>query len=294
MRQDLGRSSFPPMHQGCKIDQFTHLKPSSFEGGTDPIKDETWMEEMEKILTMLNCTEEQKVLFATFKLVGEAKRWWHAINLLEELRAVPIEMTWGHFKQYATKFMELSRFAPSMVPNEYQKVRWFERDLNQRIHEHMACLQIQDFVELVEKATVLESSLQRGAEASERRKKPMSPRSQANIRKGSRRGEKDVAGQGLEGNDQGRQGNSSHPHCPRCNQRQWGECRSRGVVCYRCSKYGHIDIECQEPPNNTPSPNQNQRNNLVPRGSGAPTHVFILCTPEGDNAKGAGNMSTLA
>ncbi|XP_057982265.1 uncharacterized protein LOC131167479 [Malania oleifera] len=125
-------------------------------------------------------------------MAREAERWWHAMKLLEEQRTVPIAMTWGRFKQvfynryfpittrkvkaeeffnptqerltvqqYTTRFLELSRFAPSMVPDEYQKARWFERGLNQRIHKHMACLQIQDFAELVEKATIAESSLQR-------------------------------------------------------------------------------------------------------------------------------------
>ncbi|XP_057950986.1 uncharacterized protein LOC131145819 [Malania oleifera] len=151
---------------------------------------------MEKILAVLNCIEEQKVLFATFELVEEVEWWWHVLNLIVEQRAVPIVMTWGHFKQvfydryflamtrnakaeeffsfqgrliiqhYAAKFLKLSHFAPSIVRNEYQKARWFERGLNQRIHEHMACLQIQDFMELVKKATVAESSLQRRMEAS--------------------------------------------------------------------------------------------------------------------------------
>ncbi|XP_057953779.1 uncharacterized protein LOC131148057 [Malania oleifera] len=132
-----------------------------------------WMQELEKILAVLNCSEEQKILFATFKLGGEAEQWWHAMKLLEEQQVVPKVMTWDHFKQvfydqyfpattrnlkakkffslalgcltvqrYAAKFMKLSWFAPSMVPDEYQNARWFERDLNQRIHEHMACLQI--------------------------------------------------------------------------------------------------------------------------------------------------------
>ncbi|XP_057981297.1 uncharacterized protein LOC131166739 [Malania oleifera] len=197
MRRDFGGSSYPSMNQGCTIDQFTHLKPSTFEGGTDLIKAETWMQEMEKILVVLNCTEEQKVLFATFKLTREAKQWWHAVKLLEEQQAVPIVMTWGHFKQvfydryfpattrnvkadkffnltqgcltvqqYAARFLELSFFVPFMVSYEYQKARWFERGLNHRIHEHMVCLQIQDFTELVDKATVVEPSLQKGAEVS--------------------------------------------------------------------------------------------------------------------------------
>ncbi|XP_057954122.1 uncharacterized protein LOC131148441 [Malania oleifera] len=201
IRRDFGGTSYPLVHQGCTIDQFTRLKPLSFEGGTDPIKAEMWMQEMEKILAMLNCTKEQKVLFATFKLTGEVERWWHAMKLLEEQPVVPIAMTWGRFKQYAARFLELSHFALSVVLDEYQKVRWFERGLNQRIHEHMACLQIQEFTELVEKATVAESSLQRGTKVFDRRKRPASPRSQSNVRQGSWRRDRDVLGQGSKRKD---------------------------------------------------------------------------------------------
>ncbi|XP_057962173.1 uncharacterized protein LOC131153747 [Malania oleifera] len=235
MRQDFGGTSYPLVHQGCIIDKFTHLKPSSFEGGTNLIKAEMWMQDMEKILAVLNCTEDEKVLFATFKLAREVERWWLAMKLLEEQRAVPIEMSWGCFKQvfydryfrattrnakaeeffnltqgrltvqqYVAKFLQLSCFAPSVVPDEYQKTRWFESGLNQRIHKHMVCLQIQDFMELVGKATVAYSSLQRGIEASERRKRSVSPCSQKNVRQGSWRGDRDAAGQGSERSDRGR------------------------------------------------------------------------------------------
>ncbi|XP_057976101.1 uncharacterized protein LOC131163523 [Malania oleifera] len=259
IRRDFGGPSYPPVHEGHTIDQFTCLKPSSFEGGTDPIKAERWIQEMEKIMVVLNCTEEQKVLFATFKLAREAKQWWHTVTLLEEQRVVPIAMTWGRFKQvfydryflattrnvkaeeffnltqgrltvqqYAASFLKLSCFAPPMV---------------------------QDFTKLVEKAIVVESSLQRGTEALERRKRSVSPHSQTNVRQGSWRGDRDVVGQGLERNDRGR--------------------RAR---------------ECREPPNNAPAPNQNQRNDSIPRRGGAPTHVYILGTPEEDNAKGAASL----
>ncbi|XP_057981301.1 uncharacterized protein LOC131166745 [Malania oleifera] len=191
MRWDPEGSSYPPMNQGCSIDQFTHLKPSSFAGGADPIVAENWVQEMEKILTVLDCNEKQKVLFATFKLTGEAEWWWLRVKLLEKQQAVPTVMTWKRFKEffynryfptttrnakveeffnltqglltvqeYTARFVELSRFASFMVLDEYQKARYFNRGLKQRIHEHVTCLQIQNFSELVDKATVAELSLQ--------------------------------------------------------------------------------------------------------------------------------------
>ncbi|XP_057962178.1 uncharacterized protein LOC131153751 [Malania oleifera] len=141
--------------------EFTHLKPTTFAGGADPIMVKNWVQEMEKMLIVLSCTKKQKVLFATFKLTGEAERWWLAVKLLEEMRPVPVVMTWNHFKevfydryfpatttdakaeeflnlthghlviqQYATRFVELSRFAPYMVLDEYRKAQRFERGLN--------------------------------------------------------------------------------------------------------------------------------------------------------------------
>ncbi|XP_057958493.1 uncharacterized protein LOC131151257 [Malania oleifera] len=141
---------------------------------------------MDKILAVLNCTKKQKVLFATFKLTREAERQWHAVFYDRYFPATArnakakkfFNLTQRHLtvRQYATRFVKLSLFAPFMVPDEYQKTTWFERVLNQRIHEHMACLKIHDFTELVGKATVVESSLQRGVEALERRRRPVSPR----------------------------------------------------------------------------------------------------------------------
>ncbi|XP_057972755.1 uncharacterized protein LOC131160897 [Malania oleifera] len=147
---------------------------------------------MEKMLAVLPCTDAQKVIFATFKLTGEVKRWWQAVKLLEEKQAVPADMTWSRFKElfynrmdpkgnsahasgsdgagppgatgtdsdpYAAKFMELSRFAPFMVPDEFQKARWFERGLKPRIHEQVAVLKVRSFSELVDRATMQELSL---------------------------------------------------------------------------------------------------------------------------------------
>ncbi|XP_057948295.1 uncharacterized protein LOC131143958 [Malania oleifera] len=55
---------------------FTRLKPSAFVGSTDPVSAENWIQEIEKILDVLKCTERQKVTFTTFKLAREAERWW--------------------------------------------------------------------------------------------------------------------------------------------------------------------------------------------------------------------------
>ncbi|XP_057951091.1 uncharacterized protein LOC131145936 [Malania oleifera] len=175
---------------------------------------------MEKMLAVLSCTEAQKVLFATFKLIGEAERWW---KIVEERRVVPIDMTWSRFKelfydwyfpattravkaeeffhltqgqltgqQYATKFMELSRLAHFMV---------------------------QSFSELVDRATVVELSIQRSAEMAEQRKRPMPPNFFDDARQGSWKRDKYVGGQRFDRGDRGHQSDSSPPYCAHCKLR---------------------------------------------------------------------------
>ncbi|XP_057969489.1 uncharacterized protein LOC131158639 [Malania oleifera] len=161
----------PPVDQGCTIEQFTNMNPLAFLGSTYPIMVENWIEEIEKIITILCCTDEQRILYATFILRGEAKLWWSIIRLLEEQRPVTVALTWGRLKeiffnryfpsslrdakmeeflnltqryltvpQYSTKFVKLSRFSPFMIPNEFRKAQRFERRLRHEIYEQVELL----------------------------------------------------------------------------------------------------------------------------------------------------------
>ncbi|XP_057954103.1 uncharacterized protein LOC131148418 [Malania oleifera] len=143
------------------------------------------MQKIEKVLVVLQCTEEQRVLFATYKQIGEVERWWTAIKLLREQRAVPIAMTWFQFRelffdryfsattretkveeflnlkqgqqtvqQYAARFIELSRFVLYIVPDEAKKARQFERGLRREIYKQVAVLKVQDFAELVDRVVM--------------------------------------------------------------------------------------------------------------------------------------------
>ncbi|XP_057953960.1 uncharacterized protein LOC131148252 [Malania oleifera] len=113
----------------------------------------------------------------------------------------------GHLivQQYAAKFMELSRFAPFMVLDESKKEKRFKRDLKHRIHEQVVVLQVQNFLVLVDKATIVEMSLQRGAEMSDKRKRPMPPSFFVYARQGLWRGDSDTVGQRPNRDDRGYQ-----------------------------------------------------------------------------------------
>jgi len=49
------------------------MKPSVFKGEADPLQVEGWLLQTEKILNVMNCTEEQKVSFSSFTFQEEAE-----------------------------------------------------------------------------------------------------------------------------------------------------------------------------------------------------------------------------
>ncbi|XP_057976069.1 uncharacterized protein LOC131163490 [Malania oleifera] len=138
--------------------------PLSFAGSTDPIPAKNWIWEIEKILVILHCMDEQKMLYTTFKLTGEAEMCWESVRMLEEQKPVPVGMTWRHFRevfferyypayvrninmeefmsltqgqltvqQYAARFMEPSHFASFMIPDEARKAWKFKKGLKKEI-----------------------------------------------------------------------------------------------------------------------------------------------------------------
>lgn len=55
----------------------------------------TWIKEMEKVIEIFECLEEQKIQFLTHSLRWEAVFWWDTIKKIEDCS----KMTWMRFKE---------------------------------------------------------------------------------------------------------------------------------------------------------------------------------------------------
>ncbi|XP_057975235.1 uncharacterized protein LOC131162644 [Malania oleifera] len=161
----------PLADRGCTFQQFTWMSLPAFVGGADPIITKDWIQEMEELLIVLHCTDEQRVQYATFKLVGEVKRWWRLTKLVEEQRPGYSSIIWSHFREYAAKFVKLTRFAPHMVANEPLKAWMFERGLRQGIRTQVVALLTQSFFELVDKAMAVEANIQESEAGTNQKKR---------------------------------------------------------------------------------------------------------------------------
>ncbi|XP_021718798.1 uncharacterized protein LOC110686480 [Chenopodium quinoa] len=132
-------------------------KPPFFLGKEDPSSLENWIREFDKLFDAINCPDNMKVNNVVYYLKEEADLWW--TQKKEELMVDP-NFGWEDFKvalrkkfypdhlrkqkcleftnlrmgtmtvsEYYSKFLELMRFAPEVVPTEAIKAQRFEQGL---------------------------------------------------------------------------------------------------------------------------------------------------------------------
>ena len=87
----------------------------SFDGRGNHISTENWLNDVEELLVTTRCTNEQKVVYTTYKLIEEAKYWWQDKKvLLVTGMGSKTAITWDIFKH---------EFNRHLFPRVIQKVK---------------------------------------------------------------------------------------------------------------------------------------------------------------------------
>ena len=68
----------PPPLARDKHREFMSHKPPMFSHSTDPLQADDWIKTVEKMLNIVQCTDREKVLYASGRLEGTAADWWDA------------------------------------------------------------------------------------------------------------------------------------------------------------------------------------------------------------------------
>src|SRR6266542_2856526 len=66
----------PPPPPQSKLRDFLSTKPKEFAHVVEPLDADDWLKVMESKLQISQCTDQEKVLFATHQLTGAAADWW--------------------------------------------------------------------------------------------------------------------------------------------------------------------------------------------------------------------------
>jgi hypothetical protein len=70
-------SHLPPSPQD-KHREFMSHKPPTFSSSPDPLQVDDWLKSVEKMLNIAQCTDREKVLYASGCLTSPVVDWWDA------------------------------------------------------------------------------------------------------------------------------------------------------------------------------------------------------------------------
>ncbi|KAG5562362.1 hypothetical protein RHGRI_005185 [Rhododendron griersonianum] len=130
LEQYAERQVAPPVNQNVGLlEKFKKLYPMEFEGTFKPKEAGDWLKTVERVLTTMGVTDEQKE--ADF------------INLKQGSMSVA---------EYEAKFNALSAYATNMVDTEEKKGRWFKSGLEENVRTRMTTYKEKDYADLIETA----------------------------------------------------------------------------------------------------------------------------------------------
>jgi hypothetical protein len=87
----------PPASPRDKHREFMSHKPSTFSNSSDLLQDDDWLKSMDKMLNIAQCTDREKVLYASGHLIGPALDWWDAYRATH---ATNHTITWAEFSTH--------------------------------------------------------------------------------------------------------------------------------------------------------------------------------------------------
>ena len=175
----------PTVQQQCKLSEFLKTEPPTFAIAVDPMEASDWLRTVEKKLGLIQCTDQERVGFATHQLVGPASEWW---NSYEASRPEGHTITWNEFSsvfkrshvpagmitlrkrefrylkqgdltvtEYLHEFYRLAHYAPEDVETDEDKQEKFLQGLKDELAVQLLLEDYEDFEKLVDKAMQLES-----------------------------------------------------------------------------------------------------------------------------------------
>lgn len=106
-----GQHAGPILRNRASMNDYLRHNPSKFNGRETPDEADDWICNNEKIFEVIDSSEEQKLVFSTFMLAGEAEYWWRGMRQL--MNAEGEKINWVNFR---TRFLE--RYFPESAKYE--------------------------------------------------------------------------------------------------------------------------------------------------------------------------------
>ncbi|XP_058768562.1 uncharacterized protein LOC131642303 [Vicia villosa] len=210
------------------------MYPPEFVGGLDSLLAHDWLAGMERVFQAIQCTEEEKVIFATQKMKGPALRWWNTASTYFTTQEIPKD--WQHFK---VAFLE--KYFPNSVRT--QKEREFQNFKQGDMSVSEYAEKFEDLADYSRQAVYAPDELWK----IDHLKRVQEERNQnrTNFREQGR------STQNLRPRNPPPKMKQSHgdrfprpPFCDKCRRKHTGNCEVYPVRCFECGEQGHVMRNC--------------------------------------------------
>ncbi|GJZ73880.1 putative reverse transcriptase domain-containing protein [Tanacetum coccineum] len=264
----------------CTYLDFMKCQPLNFKGTERVVELTQWVEKMEIVLCISNCSMENQVKFSTCTLLGNALTWWNS-HVRTVGNDVAYAMTWTELKKkmtdkycprteikklevelwdlkvkgtdvigYNQRFQELALLCVRMFPEESDKIERYVGGLPDMIHGSVVASKPKTMQEATEIATeLMDKRIRTFADRqTENKRKQDNNQQQQPQNKRQNTGRAYAAGTGEK-----KLYGGSKPLCPKCNYHHDGPCAPK---CHKCNRVGHLARDCRSPANANTANNQ--------------------------------------
>ncbi|GJT75321.1 putative reverse transcriptase domain-containing protein [Tanacetum coccineum] len=227
----------------CTYPDFMKCQPLNFKGTEGVVELTQWIEKMETVFRISNCSMENQIKFSTCTLLGNALTWWNS-HVRIVFNDIAYAMTWTELKKKMTdKYRprtEIKKLEVKlMFLEESDKIEKYVGGLPDMIHRSVVASKPKTMQEATEMAIeVMDKRIYTFADRqTENKRKPdnnQQPQQQYQNKR-QNTGKAYAAG-----TIEKKPYRGSKPLCSKCNYHYDGPCAPKCHKCNKCNKVGHF------------------------------------------------------
>ncbi|GJX65161.1 putative reverse transcriptase domain-containing protein [Tanacetum coccineum] len=222
-------------------------QPLNFKGTEGVVELTQWIEKMETVFCISNCSVENQIKFSTCTLLGNALTWWNS-HVRTVGNDIAYAMTWTELKKNMTDCLrtEIKKLKVElMFPEESEKIEKYIDGLPDMIHGSVVASKPKTMQEATEMAIeVMDKRIRIFADRQTENKRKQDNNQQPQQQHQNKR--QNTGRAYAAGTVEKKQYGGSKPLCSKCNYHHDGPCAPK---CHKCNKVGHFARDCRSTTN---------------------------------------------